>query len=299
MNSFQAQSGWFTKNRLCKSRTTIHDKLQFVGFRLIYLFDLLCVYKIQSCSFQRAVITSTLVMEQEGEIFERVWKEVGSNQGCSYSARTGHTVVEYNNCIYLFGGTDKSKRQRDLYKLDLQTEEWTQLHPGGHIPPRRSGACGTVHNGCFYLFGGYDGRDGRYFNDLFMYNFATNSWTEIFQRCRVYTEDNREVAHPIPSARTDHTMCYYNGFLYVFGGYDGKARFNDLLAFDLKRRVWTVCGEKSPFRPSKRFGKKHVSVKISLIAVQGTQQWSSKMVFGCLEDGTVERPLILYGTLTS
>lgn len=194
-------------------------------------------------------------MEEDRGIFERTWKEVGYNQGCTYSARTGHTVVQYNNCVYLFGGTDKSKRQHDLYKLDLKTERWEQLVPTGEIPARRSGACGAVHEDCFYLFGGYDGRDGRYFSDLYVYNFTKNSWTEILQRSRHYTEDLREVILPTPAERTDHTMSYYNGRLYVFGGYDGKARFNDLLAFDLRRRTWTVCGEKSPFRPSKRFGE--------------------------------------------
>ena len=33
--------------------------------------------------------------------------------------RTGHSAVEMNNMIYIFGGTDEFQRQNDLYEVDI------------------------------------------------------------------------------------------------------------------------------------------------------------------------------------
>ena len=49
-----------------------------------------------------------------------------------------------------------------------------------------------------------------------MYDLKLNQWVEI------------ETQGEKPSQRTDHSCVQYNGSMYVFGGYDGKSRFNDL-----------------------------------------------------------------------
>jgi hypothetical protein len=38
----------------------------------------------------------------------------------------------------------------------------------------------------------------------------------------------------VPSERTDHTAVLYEGSMYVFAGYDGHTRFNDLWKCNLK-----------------------------------------------------------------
>jgi len=44
----------------------------------------------------------------------KLWEKL-RNTGEIYSARTGHTAVSAGPFIYLFGGTDGTSRQQDLY----------------------------------------------------------------------------------------------------------------------------------------------------------------------------------------
>eukprot|EP00924_Labyrinthula_sp_SR-Ha-C_P004890 maker-scaffold_1-snap-gene-15.40-mRNA-1 protein AED:0.26 eAED:0.26 QI:0/0/0/1/0/0/3/0/526 len=178
------------------------------------------------------------------EFFERTWERVETH-GESYTARTGHSVVEYEGCFYIFGGTDSSRRRNDLHKLDTKDMSWTQISPrrNNEVPWKRSGAKAVVVEGKMYLFGGYDGRGGNYFNDLQEYDIKTNTWT-----------DTEEEGEEYPSPRTDHTLVHYHGKLYIFGGYDGRLRLNDLFEFDLDSLVWTKLAQNNSYVPVSRFG---------------------------------------------
>ncbi len=54
-----------------------------------------------------------------------------------------------------------------------------------------------------YFFGGYQRKQGTYFNDLFYFDLDKNA-------------------------------VLYEGSMYIFGGYDGRARFNDLYKCKLR-----------------------------------------------------------------
>ena len=73
-----------------------------------------------------------------------------------------------------------------------------------------------------YFFGGYQRKRGHYFNDLFYFDLDQKMWSGI------------ETSGESPSPRTDHTAVMFDGAMYVFGGYDGKARYNDLWRCTLK-----------------------------------------------------------------
>ncbi|KAF1778289.1 Kelch-type beta propeller [Phytophthora cactorum] len=46
--------------------------------------------------------------------------------GDVYSPRTGHTVTSKDGRVYVFGGTDRRRRQQDLYQLEIETGTWSQ-----------------------------------------------------------------------------------------------------------------------------------------------------------------------------
>lgn len=58
---------------------------------------------------------------------QRAWTQLPSAES-AYSPRTGHTVVEYEGEIYLFGGTDHRRRQNDLHRY----------HPPVPVPVHRT-----------------------------------------------------------------------------------------------------------------------------------------------------------------
>lgn len=171
----------------------------------------------------------------------RAWEKLNPN-GDAYSPRTGHTVASNDGCVYVFGGTDRRRRQQDLFQFDIATSSWTQVQTRGALPPRRSGALGVVHDHKMFVFGGYDGRDGNYFNDLFYFDFGTQQWDEM-----------PSVLGERPEARTDHIMVLHNSSIFIFGGYNGTCRFNDLCEYSIPQQRWRGVPARGQV-PSRRFG---------------------------------------------
>uniref|UniRef100_K3WQL2 Uncharacterized protein n=1 Tax=Globisporangium ultimum (strain ATCC 200006 / CBS 805.95 / DAOM BR144) TaxID=431595 RepID=K3WQL2_GLOUD len=93
-----------------------------------------------------------------------------------------------------------------------------------------------------FIFGGYDGRDGNYFNDLFYFNFESQRWDEM-----------PSIVGNRPEARTDHIMVLHSSCIYIFGGYNGSCRFNDLCEYSVEKKRWHRI-EANGSIPSRRFG---------------------------------------------
>ena len=79
-----------------------------------------------------------------------------------------------------------------------------------------------------FVFGGYTGdiysnSNLRNKNDLFEYKFTTSQW--------INWEDR--ITGDLPPARSAHGAAVYNNRLWIFAGYDGHARLNDMWSIDL------------------------------------------------------------------
>lgn len=174
---------------------------------------------------------------QNNKPYVRKWQKINT-KGSPYSPRTGHTVVAFENSVYIFGGTDSEKRQNDLHRLNLDTETWSNMNSTSNrndyqvLPLKRSGAKGVVYNRKFYIFGGYDGRGGNYFNDIYCFDFKKCIWQEILPN------KNKRGNSFLPHPRTDHSVCLHNDCLIIFAGYDGYRRLSDLHRFSLKYNTW-------------------------------------------------------------
>ena len=70
-------------------------------------------------------------------------------------------------------------------------------------PSRRFGYVSVVHQGKFVLFGGFDGT--RWLNDMYVFDFATNSWTEV------------EARGHLPSVRSCPAWAKDDRYVYVLG----------------------------------------------------------------------------------
>ena len=135
--------------------------------------------------------------------------------GSVYTPRTGHEVIIYKEKIYLFGGTDDDDRKNDIYMYDIHTNTWERLHSSGSSPTPRSGAKGVAYKDSLYFFGGYTKKLGEYYNDFHRYDLRMKKWIKL------------ELQGTPPSERNDHSVVIYEGCMYLFGGYDGKTRFQD------------------------------------------------------------------------
>jgi hypothetical protein len=90
-----------------------------------------------------------------------------------------------NDVFILFGGClctgNSGPSAGDTWVYRLSTNAWTNMSPAGSPPARQ--AHNMVYdsaNNVTVLFGGYDVTTGKLFNDLWVYRFATNTWTQIF-----------------------------------------------------------------------------------------------------------------------
>lgn len=94
------------------------------------------------------------------------------------------------------------------------------------VPSRRGAHATAVVNGQLWLFGGDNGH-GTYFHDLYRIDLTEMTCEKI------RTKGTK------PAKRGWHSMVSCRNKLYVFGGTDGSATFNDLHVFDTTTLTWS------------------------------------------------------------
>ena len=135
-------------------------------------------------------------------------------------ARCSHSTVYYNNALYVFGGELATAQNylhyKDIWKFDIKTNLWSEIKPrnkGG--PTSRSGHRTIVWRHYMLIFGGFFEalrESPRWFNDLHVYDFSTNSWIDC-----TYSK-----LASIPPERSAFNFGIYTGgsdVAYVTGGY--------------------------------------------------------------------------------
>lgn len=189
------------------------------------------------------------------------WQRCEEQHGQVYTPRTGHAVVVWNHCFYLMGGTDENARQNDVYRFDVRTSIWHLIdNVCGETPSARSGSKTVVCRDSIFYFGGYTKKDGDYFNDLFEFNIPNAHWTHIDHRI---TDDR--VA---PSNRTDHSCVAFEADLWIFGGFDGKSRFQDLHRYNIDDKDWFEMPS-AENGPKGRFGHSAVMYRERMVIFGG------------------------------
>lgn len=109
--------------------------------------------------------------------------------------------------------------------------KWSVVTARSGVPPcQRSLHAAAVWANSMYIFGGYDGT--QRINDLHCFNFTTQQWT------RLSTESDAVS----PSPRDRHVACVHGNGFYIFGGFDGLTRVNDMHCFDLEQHCWVPVG---------------------------------------------------------
>ncbi len=107
--------------------------------------------------------------------------------------RANHSSAVLNNCLYIFGGWDGSKRLNDLHVLDsgfllnffffyifyllkikLDKLIWSEINICSQPPSPRAGMSLASINSLIYLFGG-SGPSATCFNDLQIFDPGLNS----------------------------------------------------------------------------------------------------------------------------
>ncbi|KAK0167024.1 hypothetical protein PV327_004475 [Microctonus hyperodae] len=148
--------------------------------------------------------------------------------------RSKHTVVAYKDAIYVFGGDDGKRMLNDLLRFDVKEKSWGRAFAIGTPPAPRYHHSAVIHDSSMFVFGGYTGdihsnSNLANKNDLFEYRFQNGQWTEW------------KFIGKTPVARSAHGAAIYDNKLWIFAGYDGNARLNDMWTISLlpgELRIW-------------------------------------------------------------
>ncbi|GFG28824.1 hypothetical protein Cfor_03040 [Coptotermes formosanus] len=160
--------------------------------------------------------------------FEAVhrWKRMLECAEFVGARRSKHTAVAYDDAIYVFGGDNGKIMLNDLLRFDVKEKSWGRALGTGTPPAPRYHHSAVVHGASMFIFGGYTGdihsnSNLTNKNDLFEYKFQTAQWIEWKFIGRT----------PVP--RSAHGAAVYDGKLWIFAGYDGNARLNDMWTISL------------------------------------------------------------------
>jgi N-acetylneuraminic acid mutarotase len=120
--------------------------------------------------------------------------------------RYGHTVIAYNESIYLFGGRNDEAACNVLYKFDTNTYKWSKPAVQGDIPGERDGHSACVIGQFMYVFGGYEEIIERFGQDVYRLDLATYTWKLLV--C---------IGEP-PVHRDFHSATAIGTNMFIFGG---------------------------------------------------------------------------------
>lgn len=179
--------------------------------------------------------------------FETVhkWKRMSECYEFVGAKRSKHTAIAYKDAIYVFGGDNGKSMLNDLIRFDIREKSWTKMGCMGIPPAPRYHHSAVVHRSSMFVFGGYTGdilanSNLTNKNDLFEYKFQNAQWV----RWKFTGQE------PVP--RSAHGAAVYDDKLWIFAGYDGNARLNDMWTIDLvgETHQWEKVEQKGECPPT-------------------------------------------------
>ncbi|KAM0193933.1 hypothetical protein ACHAPI_007362 [Fusarium lateritium] len=124
--------------------------------------------------------------------------------------RTNHSMITFNDKMYLFGGTNGFQWFNDVWCYDPAANKWSQFDCIGYIPAPREGHAAALVDDVMYVFGGRT-EEGTDLGDLAAFKISSRRW---------YTFQNMG---PSPSPRSGHSMTTVGKSIVVLGGEPSSA----------------------------------------------------------------------------
>ena len=157
-----------------------------------------------------------------------LWKKLPACEEFVGARRSKHTMVAWDNGLYIFGGDNGKRMLNDFLVFHIVDGSWARVVSTGSPPPPRYHHSAVVYGNSMFVFGGYTGdinsnQNLQNKNDLYEFKFLSSQWVDW----------REHLSQPLPPARSAHGATVYNNKMFIFGGYDGHARLNDMWSIDL------------------------------------------------------------------
>ena len=152
--------------------------------------------------------------------------------------------------LIIYGGASGKELNRHIYSFDVQTKEIKNLTENlgeDDTPPPRQDHAAVFYNNALYIYGGL-GQDNKIYDDMWKYEFSSNSWTELKTEAQQkkldkkkqremekenqeekkededeedYDLDDDEIEDIRPKGRSGHSMVVIGDEFFIFGGKTG------------------------------------------------------------------------------
>src|SRR2546422_805556 len=137
--------------------------------------------------------------------------------------------VPTSNRTILFGGVNPvdGSLLNDTWAYDYHRNRWTNLHPRQAPVPRMAHYMAfESRTNRLVMFGGFLGLGDQATNDTWLYDVATNRWSQVFPK-------------ESPGPRAWHVMSRTNGPVVLFGGGPDQPGFtNETFLYDSRANRW-------------------------------------------------------------
>ncbi|VDI59797.1 Hypothetical predicted protein, partial [Mytilus galloprovincialis] len=147
-------------------------------------------------------------------------------------SRYGHTLLEYQRKLYMFGGVVDKDTTKELWVYDLSSNLWTLKNYNSTPPVAVASHSAHVINGVMYILFGYSPIYG-YKNRIQEYFIGNDTW--IVPR----------TFGSVVEGGFGHSSVYdpHSKLIYVYGGYHAGDTSSDqlsdkLYSFDISTRFW-------------------------------------------------------------
>jgi len=112
---------------------------------------------------------------------EKKISEVVETSGDIPTPRYGHTSVEYDNKLYIFGGYNEAGINKDFYELHLDDFSWHKITSEDSPEPRTQHFSILVeynNNPCILIYGGKKSKK-EIFKDIHLYDIDNKNWIHL------------------------------------------------------------------------------------------------------------------------
>ena len=175
--------------------------------------------------------------ENEGEMERKYgrWEELNCETKPSERFFCSLTTLD-DKRVLLYGGKHKEKALNCVYIFHTERNEWEKLEL--RDAPYSFAHSATFYKGSVFFFGGAD------INDL----CTSKMWRFDVREKQLFAV--ADAKRDIPSPRRGHGHVLLEGKLFIFGGFDGNKRFNDLHCFHFESLTWECLSpNKENFNP--------------------------------------------------
>lgn len=139
------------------------------------------------------------------------------------------SCVVYKDKMYMLGGqfVGEPLNRPTMFCFDFASSKWDDViisHSSLDFPSLDSHQA-VVYKDSMIVMSGYMSELGRYSEAVYSFDFKSNSWSILSLKT--------------PRPRIGTAIALFNDRIFLFGGFDGSERLNDLHSFDLISHSWT------------------------------------------------------------